>query len=229
MQKHDTGAHLFNLFTPGNLETWRQICPSIQSINISDKGFLYRQGYSCPHVFFISKGVVKLSYITEQGNEWAVALLRQGDIAGRLQASPAAKAMEETAQAVGDITVFRLEHHDFKELISQRPDLSWQIFEKQCIRRQQAERKLLNILAQPVENRIIAMLKELAEMFGIRCAHGYALEIHLTQQELADLAGASRPVVSTIMNGLRSRGILDYTRDIICVNDVLFSNPGKSL
>jgi CRP/FNR family transcriptional regulator, cyclic AMP receptor protein len=219
--------NLLNLFTEDNLEKWHQICTSIQLINISNKGFLYRQGYSCPHVFLINKGIVKLSYITEQGNEWTIALLGRGDIVGCLQTDSAAKTMEETAQAVGDATLFRLEHHDFKTLISHQSDLSWQVFETQCIRRQQAERKLLNILAQPVENRVIAMLKELAEMFGIRCIHGYALEIQLTQQELADLVGASRPVVSTILNDLRSRGMLDYTRELICVNDVLFAYPDK--
>ncbi|WP_244073696.1 helix-turn-helix domain-containing protein [Nitrosomonas sp. PY1] len=54
-------------------------------------------------------------------------------------------------------------------------------------------------------------------MFGIRCTHGYTLEIHLTQQEVADLVGASRSVVSTILNDFRNRGM--YTRDQICIND----------
>lgn len=226
LKQHDTKTNLLNLFSENNLERWRQICPSIQSINIPDKGFLYRQGHPCSHVLLVNKGIVKLSYLTEQGNEWTVALLMRGDIIGHIQTDSEEKVMEETAQAVGEVTIFRFEHHDFKELIFQQPDLSWQILETQCIRRQQAERKLLNILAQPIKNRIIAMLKELAEMFGIRCTHGYSLEIHLTQQELADLVGASRPVVSTILNDLRSCGILDYTRELICVNDVLFSNPG---
>lgn len=227
MQKYNTHSDFVNLFTEDNLEKWRQICPSIQLINIPNKDCLYRQGHSCPHIFLINKGIIKLSYLTEQGNEWTVALLRQGDVIGRLQTDSATIAMEETAQAVGEATLFRLEHHDFKALLSHQTDLSWQIFETQCLRRQQAERKLLNILAQPVESRIIAMLRELAEMFGARCTHGYALEIQLTQQELADLAGASRPVVSTIMNDLRNRGMLDYKRELICVNDALFSNPGK--
>lgn len=218
---------LLNQLKEDSFEKWRQFCPSLHSVHISDKSFIYFQGSSCPHVFFINTGIVKLSYITEQGNEWTVALLKQNDVLGRLQTDSATDKMEETAQALGEVTLYRFEHHDFKALISQHTELSWQFFEMQCIRRQQAERKLLNILAQPVENRIIEMLKELAEMFGIRCAHGYALEIHLTQQELADLVGASRPVVSTLMNDLRSRGILDYTRELICVNDVLFSNPGK--
>jgi CRP/FNR family cyclic AMP-dependent transcriptional regulator len=227
MQKHYTKPRLLSVFTEDTMKKWRENCPSLQEINLLDKDFLYRQGDLCSHVFWINTGIIKLSHITEQGNELIVALLQSGDIIGSLPTDGSSPLMEETAQAVGEATLFRLEHHDFKGLISHQSDLSWQVFETQCIRRQQAERKLLNILAQPVENRIIAMLKELAEMFGIRCTHGYALEIHLTQQELADLVGASRPAVSTIMNDLRSRGILDYTRELICVNDVLFSNPDK--
>lgn len=218
-------SDLLNLVTDDALEKGRQIYPSFQSVHISDKGLLYRQGFSCPHIFLINKGIVKLSYITEQGDEWTVALLGRGDIIGGLQANSSKKVMEETAQALGDASLYRIEYHDFKALISHQPELSWQLFERQCIRRHKAERKLLDILAQPVENRIITMLKELAEIFGKRCTHGYALEIRLTQQELADLVGASRPVVSTLMNDLRSRGMLDYTRDLICVNDVMFSNP----
>jgi len=37
------------------------------------------------------------------------------------------------------------------------------------------------------------------------------------QQELADLVGASRPVVSTILNDFREQGILAYTREHICI------------
>ena len=220
-------SNLLNLLTEDTLEKWRQLYPSLYSVHISDKGLLYRQGYSCNHVFLISEGVVKLSYITEQGNEWTIALLGREDIIGRLQADSTTDAMEETAQALGEVTLYCFELHDFKALILHQPELSWQFFQRQCARRRQAERKLLNISAQPIENRIIEMLTELAKMFGIRCTHGHALEIHLTQQDLADLVGASRPVVSTIMNELRNRGKLDYTRDLICVKDVLFSNFGK--
>lgn len=224
MQKPDTEADPLNLLTQNSLETWRQLCPSVQSIDIPDKGVLYRQGDACPHVFLIEKGIIKLSHITEQGNEWTIALLKQGDMLGCLQSGVGTKAMEESAQAIGQAALVRFERDDFKTLAIDQPALLWQMFETQCFRRHQAERKLLSILAQPLENRVIAMLKELAGMFGIRCAHGYALEIQLTQQELADLVGASRPVISTIMNDLRNRGILDYTRELICVKDGLYQS-----
>jgi len=222
-------SDILNLFTDETLKKWHQISPSLHLISVMDKGLIYRQGFSCPHVFLIKTGIVKLNHVTEQGNEWTVALLKRGDIIGSLQTDSSINGMEETALALGDAMLYRFEHHEFKKLISQHPDLSWQFFEMQCLRRQRAERKLLNILAQTVDNRIIQMLKELVEMFGIRCTHGYALEIRLTQQELADLVGASRSVVSTLMNDLRNRGMLNYTRELICIKDVLFSSTSKGV
>ena len=109
--------------------------------------------------------------------------------------------------------------------MSHQTELAWHVFEEIYARKQKVERKLRTVLTQPVEIRVIATLLELAEVFGIKCTHGYALEIHLTQQEVADLVGASRSVVSTILNDFRSRGMLDYTREQICINDAAFINP----
>jgi CRP/FNR family transcriptional regulator, cyclic AMP receptor protein len=84
-------------------------------------------------------------------------------------------------------------------------------------------------MTQSVDRRVIETLVELAVNFGARCPHGFSLEIRLTQQDIADLVGASRPVVSTILGGLRKRGLLDYTRDMICVNDIALSLFPRSL
>ncbi len=106
----------------------------------------------------------------------------------------------------------------------QQTELAWHILEGIYTRKQKVERKLRTVLTQPVEVRVIETLIELSEIFGIKCTHGYALEIHLTQQEVADLVGASRSVVSTALNDLRSRGMLDYTREQLCINDVTLRN-----
>ncbi len=192
-------------------------------INVPDRALIYREGDRCTKVFCIIKGVVKLSVVTEQGNELTKALLRRGEIFGPLQPEPLQQA-KETAQAVGDVTAYQMDREEFKSLLSQQPRLSWWFIETLCARKQQAERKLQDVLTQTVEMRVLGTLKELSEVFGVRCVHGYALEIRLTQQDLADLVGANRSVVSTVMNELRRRGLLDYTRDLICINDLALSD-----
>ncbi len=220
----NTETALLKPFLEWKLAQWKKECPSIQEIEIPDKHFLYRQGECCAGFFWIKEGIVKLSHLTIQGNELTLALLRQGDIIGHLLRDAASQAMEESAQALGKVVFYQIEHRDFKQLMSRWPEWSWAVFETIYTRQQQIERKLRAILTQPVEKRVIAMLLELAQLFGARCTHGYTLEIFLTQQELADLVGASRSVVSTIMNDFRNRGMLDYTREQICINDTALIN-----
>lgn len=227
LKPDNTKAGLLKPLLEWKLAQWQKECPSIQEIEIPDKHFLYRQGERCAGFFWIKEGIVKLSHLTIQGNELTLALLQRGDIIGRLQRDAVSQSMEESAQALGKVVFYQIGHEDFKQLMSRWPEWSWSVFEAIYTRQQQIERKLRAILTQPVEKRVIAMLLELAQLFGARCTHGYALEIFLTQQELADLVGASRSVVSTIMNDFRSRGILDYTREQICINDTALISDGS--
>lgn len=215
---------VFDTLFESSLEKLQEDYSSIREINVSSKDIIYRQGSHCSYLFWIRHGIVKISHITEQGNTLTTALLKQGDIIGNLQNTSASQEMAETAQALGEVSFIRIEYHDFKALMSHQAELSWHFFEMIYTRKQLVEKKLRTIMTQPVEMRIMATLLELAEMFGIRCTHGLALEIHLTQQDVADLVGASRSVVSTIMNDFRIRGMLDYTRDQICINDAAFSD-----
>jgi CRP/FNR family transcriptional regulator, cyclic AMP receptor protein len=224
MQKRHIEHAAFNLFWEVNPENWRETCPSLERIKVADKEIIYLQGDQCTDVFGIAKGVVKLSCVSLQGDELTIVLLKDGEIFGCLQPDCVIYQMEETAQAVGEVLVYRITLDEFKALLFHYPALAWRVIEALCDRKQRAERKLQSILTQTVETRVVNTLRELANMFGIRCVHGYALEIRLTQQDIADLVGASRPVVSTVLNGLRNRGLLDYTRELICVNDATLTD-----
>lgn len=215
----DTKLRLINDFFERDTNQLRKDYPSILEINVPKKAFLYRQGDRCSDLFWIKNGIVKLSHLTEQGSEITIDLLRRGDVIGCFQNNSTDQEMDETAQALGEVNYYRVAYSDFKAMMFHQAELAWYVIEDMYARKQRVERKLRAILTQPVEMRVITTLLELAEMFGIRCTHGYTLEIHLTQQEVADLVGASRSVVSTILNDFRNRGMLDYTRDQICIND----------
>ena len=175
-------------------------------------------------MFWIKSGIVKLFHLTEQGSEVTTGLLRKGDVIGRFQDNSANQDIDETAEALSEVSCYRIAHSDFKAMMSHQTELAWLIIEDMYARKQRVERKLRTVLTQSIEKRVVTALLELAEMFGIECTHGYTLEIHLTQQEVADLVGASRPVVSTILNDFRSRGMLEYTREQICINDTALHN-----
>ncbi len=87
-------------------------------------------------------------------------------------------------------------------------------------RQQFLEQKLESLVFKDVQARLAETLYELAGHYGEKCPHGFELDIRLTQQELADLVCAGRPVVSTLLNQFRDQGILAYDRDFICINQI---------
>lgn len=216
----DSKSRLINEFFERDMNQLQKDYPSILESYAPKKTFLYRQGDRCFDLFWIKSGIVKLSHLTEQGSEITIDLLKRGDVTGCFQNNSAGQEIDETVQALDEVNYYRIAYSDFKAMMSHQAELVWCVIEDMYARKQRVERKLRTILTQPVEIRVITTLLELAEMFGIKCTHGYTLEIYLTQQEVADLVGASRSVVSTILNDFRNRGMLDYTRDQICINDV---------
>jgi CRP-like cAMP-binding protein len=82
------------------------------------------------------------------------------------------------------------------------------------------ERRLESFAFKRTEARLAQTFRELSGGFATRCDHGFGQHLRLTQQELADLVGASRPVVSTILNKLRDKGVLGYNREYVCVRGI---------
>lgn len=220
----DAKAKLIKEFFERDMNQLQKDYPSILEGSIPKKNFLYRQGDHCSDLFWIKSGIVKLSHLTEQGNEITIDILRRGDVIGYFLNDSAVQKTDETVQALDEVNYYRITYSDFKAMMFHQAELAWYVIEDMYARKQRVERKLRTILTHSVETRVITALLELAEMFGIRCTHGYTLEIHLTQQEVADLVGASRSVVSTVLNDFRSRGMLDYTREQICINDAALHN-----
>jgi CRP-like cAMP-binding protein len=195
-------------------------CKAARWMTLEDKGLLYAQGGPADAVFLILDGFAKISHIAEDGTEITTDLLKPGDMAGRLPQSPRSCLVhEEQARAIGPLAVRCVENAELLFAMQSNAQLSLLLAVYLARSKQAAQRRSLRALTQPVNRRVAETLVELAHAFGAPCPHGFSLEIKLTQQDIADLVGASRSVVSTILNDLRSRGLLDYTRDMICVND----------
>jgi CRP-like cAMP-binding protein len=204
------------LLSDSEIARWTSMMPSLVTLDLADKAVVYRQGDAHGHFFWLIKGVIKLSQVTEGGRPITTAILRPGDVFGDTLAN---SRSEHTATAIGDARLGRIAQMELTTLPSRCAELAADLIARLGTWQRRTERRLVGVLTQTVEARLIETLHELALVFGSRCPHGYALEIRLTQQDMADLVCASRPVVTKAMNDLRDRGLLDYTRELICVDD----------
>jgi len=178
---------------------------------------IYRQDEAGEHLFLIVAGYIKLTQVDRDGAERIAGILDSDELFGLCGENG---AREHNAIAKGRTRLYRVAQRDFRGLMEKRSDLVWPVVESLSRRQRLAERRLQALLAQDVRGRIATALHDLVAHYGGRCRHGHEIDVPLTQQEVAEMVGASRPVVSAVLNEWRRDNLLSYTRNYICVNDL---------
>jgi len=193
-------------------------CPTARIVAVRHRGTIYRQGEPPRALFCVLEGQVTLARTSHEGATLTTAVLGAGDFFG--PALSGAAEAEDTARAKGAVSVWRAPIDEFRRLLAGNPDASWEFASILARRQRQMERRLEGFAFKRVEARLAETFRELSGGFAMRCEHGFGQHLRLSQQELADLVGASRPVVSTILNRLRDKGVLGYNREYVCVRRI---------
>jgi len=193
-------------------------CPTGRIVAVRHRGTIYRQGEPARAIFCVLEGQVTLARGSDDGAMLTTAVLSVGDFFGAAL-SGVAKS-EDTAKAKGSVSLWRAPIEEFQRLLRQHPEVSWEFVSLLARRQRQMERRLEGFAFKRVEARLAETFRELSGGFAMRCEHGFGQHLRLSQQELADLVGASRPVVSTILNRLRDQGVLGYNREYVCVRRI---------
>ena len=205
----DVPAHVFT-----------QHCPSANIKSFPHGSVIYKQGQRLEEACCVLDGQIKLSRLNRDGAEFTTGLLNNGDLFGTPLNNPPTFEAPETATVKGEGIFLQVLVNEFRNLLLNHPALGLRVVELLDRRKQQMERRLECFAFKRTESRLVETLRELSGGFEARCEHGFGQHIRLSQQELADLVGASRPVVSTILNRLRKEGVLGYTREYVCIREI---------
>jgi len=172
---------------------------------------VFSQDDAADAVFYIQKGKVKLTVVSEQGKEAVVAILDKGDFFGEgcLAKQPRRLA---TAVAMTNSIIVRLEKAVITRLIHEETAFSEMFMAHLLNRTIRAEADLVDQLFNSSEKRLARALLLLAN-FGKEGAPEPMLA-KISQQTLADMIGTTRSRVSFFMNKFRDLGYIDYNGHI---------------
>jgi CRP/FNR family transcriptional regulator, cyclic AMP receptor protein len=118
-------------------------------------------------------------------------------------------------KAVADSVCLRVRRADLLAESARQPEIALWIWEQHERREAELHRRLELLTAESVEKRVLYTVADLAD----RCraaTPGYPMP--LAQNEVADLAGATRETTSTLLNRMRRRGMVELGRRRIHVS-----------
>jgi CRP/FNR family transcriptional regulator, cyclic AMP receptor protein len=179
---------------------------------------VFVQGDRADTVFYIQKGRIKLTVLSDQGKEAAVGILGPGQffgegcLNGHKQRIATTTAMENCVVTAITKTAMIATLHD-------EPEFSEMFMAYLLTRNRRIEEDLIDQLFNSSERRLARLLLLLAN-FG---KEGGPQPINPTigQETLADMIGTTRSRVSFFMNKFRKLGLIDYNGHIEVHNSLL--------
>lgn len=177
---------------------------------ISDYGkdeMVFAQGDKADTIFYIQKGKVKLTVISQQGKEAVIAILGPGDFFGEgcLAGQPLRMA---TAAAMSECSIVRLDKRDTIRVLHEEPSFSELFLSYMLSRNMRLEEDLVDQLFNSSEKRLARVLLLLAN-FGKEGKPEPVIP-KMSQETLAEIIGTTRSRVSFFMNKFRKLGLIDY-------------------
>lgn len=167
---------------------------------------IYFDGDTSDMVYLIRQGKVRLSTLDEHGNRLSLHHLKKGDIFG-VMALAGQQKRNWTASAIQKTELVMIHKDDLFKLQQTNPKLGLKITKLVGKHTLFIENKLQDLMFKNVKDRLIYTLSKLAKEHGESTAS--QITIKITQQELAQLVGATRESVSPALGELEQSGVIN--------------------
>jgi len=179
---------------------------------------VFEQGEVADTIFYIQRGKVKLTVVSEQGKEAVVAILEPGQFFGEgcMNGHPLRIA---TTTAIEDCVITSITKGAMIAAIHDEPKFSELFMAYLLTRNSRIEEDLIDQLFNSSERRLARLLLLLAN-FG-KEGSPQPISPNISQETLAEMVGTTRSRVSYFMNKFRKLGLISYNGHIEVHNSLL--------
>ena len=192
---------------------------SMDSVKIAKGSILFKEGDDGEHLYVIIDGKLKLGTSSGDGRENLLSILGPGEMFGELSLfDPGPRT--STATAVTDAKLLSLSHEKVIPWLKQNPEVSLQLLTRLSQRLRRTNEAVGDLVFSDVPGRVAKALIDLGDRFGKTTPEGLLVNHDLTQEELAQLVGASRETVNKALADFAGRGWLKLDGRSVLIADV---------
>jgi CRP/FNR family cyclic AMP-dependent transcriptional regulator len=179
---------------------------------------LFDEGDAGDRLYVVLEGKIKLTRAASDGRENLLSVLGPGEMFGELSLFDP-RPRTSSAVAVTDVRLAALAHADLLSWLTGRPDVALHLLRALARRLRRANDVMADLVFTDVPGRVAKALLDLAERFGEQQEDGLQVHHDLTQEELAQLVGASRETVNKALADFAARGWLQLSAKSVLLID----------
>ena len=199
-----------------------QIKPHFYPRKFRRREIIFLKGDPCQALYVVRSGQVKLSEISESGREQALFILTPGDffdVVSIFDGGP----YPTTATALSDGLLYAIRKPDVLTIVHEYPAVANAVLPYLGGMLREMADLVADISFESVTVRIAKLILRYAEIQGVPTPDGVRVKRTLTHQEIADVVGTEREVVSRSLSALQKQGVIEMEKG----KQILIRDVGK--
>lgn len=182
--------------------------------------YVYFVGESSDYVYIVREGRVKIGAYSEDGKEIVKTILTPGEVFGELALTGETSRRDFATALDADTVVCPMTIDDMRARMLDNQELSLSIFKMVGNRVRKLERRIELLISRDARTRVIEFLRDMATEKGKKVGFEIMIPNHLKHQDIASLTGTSRQTVTTILNELKEKNVINFDRRKILIRDM---------
>jgi CRP/FNR family transcriptional regulator, cyclic AMP receptor protein len=206
------------LFEALSEEDARALRADIVDVHLDRGERLFSEGDVGDKLYIILTGKIKLTKAAPDGRENLLSVHGPGEMFGELSLfDPIPRT--SSASAVTNARLAAIAHTDVRAWLSTRPEVAMHLLQALAQRLRRINEVKADLVFTDVPGRVAKALLDLSDRFGVLTPDGVQVNHDLTQEELAQLVGASRETVNKALADFAARGWIQLAAKSVLVTD----------
>ncbi len=197
-----------------------KLAESAKFVSVRKHDFIYLSDQPSEFLCLLVKGTVKTGVHAVDGREIIKSIQHPFTFFGELGLAGESHRAEFAAALNSEVSYISLPVAEFQRIMAQNFSLSQAVMLYLGSRLRKAEHQWESLILKDVRSRIVEFLKESAGARGRRVGYETLVKHSLTQQDIANLVGASRQTVTAIMNDMKKSNQIHFNRTSILIRDL---------
>lgn len=190
----------------------------MHNVDIARGERLFDEGDVGDKLYVALEGKIKLTRTAADGRENLLSVIGPGEMFGELSLFDP-RPRTQTATALTDSRLAALDHQALRDWLTGRPDLALHLLRGLAQRLRRTNEVMTDLVFTDVPGRVAKALLDLADRFGVQRPDGLRVNHDLTQEELAQLVGASRETVNKALADFVGRGWIQLSAKSVLLVD----------
>ena len=208
----------FNLFNNLNKDRMMELNRMISDLNVEGEQPIYFANEPSKTIYFLKTGRVKITKYLADGSEKIIAIINPGEIFGEMAYLDEGQRTD-FAVTVEPSMICAINKNDLAAFIEKNPELNLKLTRILGLKLRSFSERIEDLIFKDAHQRVASFILRYADKNGRKVGDQIFVKPFLKHQNIGELTACSRQTVNYILTDLRSKGIIDFDRNKLIINN----------